>query len=53
MLANYIAASNDTAILNRALPLAEVCKQSALSCPVADLIRFLARVSMVVEQPLS
>ena len=53
MLANYIAASNDTAILNRALPLAEACNRPALLLPAADPIHFLARVSMVVEQPLS
>src|SRR6266576_778670 len=38
MLAKYIAASNDTAILNRALPLAEACSHSALSLPVTDSI---------------
>jgi alpha,alpha-trehalase len=38
MLANYIAASNDTAILDRALPLAEVCGDSTLLLPVVDTI---------------
>jgi alpha,alpha-trehalase len=38
MLDKYIAASNDTAILNRALPLAEACCHSALSLPVTDSI---------------
>jgi hypothetical protein len=38
MLAKYIAASNDSAILNRALPLAEACSQNAFSLPVTDSI---------------
>ena len=38
MLAKYIAASNDTAILSRALPLAEACSHSTLSLPVTDSI---------------
>ena len=38
MLAKYIAASNDAAILNRALPLAEVCSHSALSLLVTNNI---------------
>ena len=36
MLAKYIVASNDTAILDRALPLAEACSHSALSLHVTD-----------------
>ena len=38
MLAKYIAASNDTAILNRALPLAEARSHPALSPHVTDSI---------------
>jgi hypothetical protein len=38
MLAKYIAATNDTAILIRALPLAEACSHSALSLPITDSI---------------
>ena len=38
MLAKYIAASNDTVILDRALPLAEARNHSAWSFPVTDSI---------------
>jgi len=44
MLAKYIAASNDTTILGRALPLAEACRHSLLSLvfAYANLQRELA-----------
>ena len=49
MLANYVAASNDTSILNRALPLAEAWSLFLSPSPITDRLP-LARIDVVEGQ---